>query len=245
MSGKYHAVLTGDLVKSSRLTGDEMLRARAAILGAAKAAGGWRTGLIPARSEFFRDDSWQVLLAEPGEALRVALFLRARLLATGLTDTRIAVGIGPVSQIEPRRVSLSRGEAFVLSGEALDGLKRPNRMAFAVAGDLAGSDWAGVVIGLCDAIAETWKPVQASVMALALGPGDLRQEDIAVRLGHGLSAQAVGKSLRGAGWPAVAPAIRQFAAGSWQPPAHRGSKPPRSGGPRKTARTPAPARTRK
>lgn len=245
MSGKHFAVLTGDLVKSTRLSGDEMLRARAAILDAAKAVGGWRKGLVPARSEFFRDDSWQVLLADPGEALRVALFLRARLLATRLTDTRIAIGIGPVSQIEPRRVSLSRGEAFVRSGEALDGLKQPGRMALATVDGLCETDWAAVVIRLCDVLMSACTSGQASVLAESLVPGVERLADIARRKGSGATARGMGKALRRAGGSALEAAVVRFESADWQPAARRKSATARPEGPRDAGTTAATGRTRR
>lgn len=141
-----HAVLTGDLVRSSALSDDAMARAREIVLATvAEVAGlGWDAmstntsapggseeagtaplalGRRPVRAgsaEFFRGDSWQCLLVEPRWALRVAVLVRVTLLSTLKVDTRVSIGIGAVETVSPDRISLSRGEAFTLSGEGLD-----------------------------------------------------------------------------------------------------------------------------
>jgi hypothetical protein len=71
----------------------------------------------------------------------VGILIRASLLAGGLADGRIAIGLGEVERISSRRVSLSTGQAFVLAGRALDGMTRYARMTIAIpesAGPLSG-----------------------------------------------------------------------------------------------------------
>lgn len=105
------AVLTGDLVGSSRLTPASLEGARDAFATAATEIETWRAKLVGAPADFFRGDSWQMLLTQPGFALRAALYIRASLKAGDPEwDTRIAIGYGEVVVHPDRdRVSTIRG----------------------------------------------------------------------------------------------------------------------------------------
>ncbi|HKJ89198.1 MAG TPA: hypothetical protein VKA48_11915, partial [Gammaproteobacteria bacterium] len=97
--GPIYAVLTGDLVRSSTLSADELQRVQDGLRTAARelAVASWAAdSLVVGELDLFRGDSWQLLLRRPGPALRAALFLRSTLLAQGIADTRIAIGHGTV-----------------------------------------------------------------------------------------------------------------------------------------------------
>ena len=127
--GEIFAVLTGDLVRSSRLSGRQLDQARASLHAAADEVKRWKRGLVRGAPEFFRGDAWQMLLTEPKWALRVAVFVRASLLGGELGDTRVVIGIGTVDRVNPKRISLSTGQAFTLAGEGLDALTQYFRMS--------------------------------------------------------------------------------------------------------------------
>ncbi len=216
MSERIYAVLTGDLVKSTRLSPEELERARTTSASAADTVRSWREGLIDRELEFFRGDSWQLLLNDPIHALRAAIYLRAVLRSAVDVDTRIAIGIGRVDVIDPTRVSLSSGEAFTLSGRALDQLSSNRRMTIALPARVALlGPWMPVVAELCDGIIAEWQRRQAEIISFALTPESLSQEEIAKRLKHPLTQQAVAKSLRGAGLQFLVSAIQQFERTPW------------------------------
>lgn len=217
-----YAVLTGDLIKSGRLGASELEAAREQLLSAAGEIKAWRKGLVQGRSEFFRGDSWQVCLADPRLSLRAALFLRARLRQQGLADSRLAIGIGPVEQIVSRRVSLSTGEAFVVSGLALDRLPAAASMTVAASTTVAASGsgtnaatWLAVIAELCGALVGQSRPRQSAVLALALDPRKWTQEQIATRLDPPATQQAVNKALSGVQWAALRSALETFETASW------------------------------
>jgi hypothetical protein len=106
------AVLTGDLSNSTKLSPAELQTVTAYLLTTIQKLKGWKPRLVLSRAEFFRGDSWQLLLADPAYALRVAVIIRAALIAQGNVYTRIAIGIGRVGSVSPSRVSLSVGQAF-------------------------------------------------------------------------------------------------------------------------------------
>jgi len=189
---KHHthhgAVLTGDLVDSRALMADGLKSARDAVTTAFFEVNdaGASDGGAP---EFFRGDSWQAFLGDAHLALRMALLVRAALVAGGLSDSRIAIAIGPVDRIDPTGVSLSTGPAFTSSGAALDGMGRA-RLALVLMNDAAGdhSDsrlgaLASAAIGLLDPYVTGWTSRQAEVARLYLGRPGLSQTDIAEQLG--------------------------------------------------------------
>lgn len=126
----YYAVVTGDIVKSSRLPRARFREVQDVI----------RSGGVELQKQFplgtafqiqlFRGDSWQLLVPDPGHALRLALYLRAYVRAESHgVDTRFAIGVGPVDNLPEGNVSDGRGEAFRISGELADD-KRSSRMKF-------------------------------------------------------------------------------------------------------------------
>lgn len=216
MSNRVYAVLTGDLVKSTRLSPDELERARAAAIEVALKVKSWGPDVVVGELEFFRGDSWQLLLSAPARALRAALTMRAILRSAIDVDTRIAIGIGLVDAIDSQRISLSSGEAFILSGRGLDHLGAHSRMTIALPARVAQlAPWMPVVAELCDGIIVGWQRRQAEIVAHAIAPDSPKQEEIAVLLKHPLTQQAVAKSLRGAGLQYLKSAISQFEATDW------------------------------
>ena len=214
-----HAVLTGDLIRSTRLSTAELESARERVLGAVDEVRGWRRGLIKSKAEFFRGDSWQALVVDPALALRAAVFIRASLLATGIADTRVAIGLGTVEKISSSRVSLSTGEAFARSGAALDRMAAsPHGGGLAVALPESMTDrsrWVDAIATLVDALMRQWTPRQAALARLALAPDEPSHEAIGERTEPPVSRQAVAKSMAGARWDAVLEGVRAWEASSW------------------------------
>jgi len=114
-----HAVLTGDVVNSTLLEPSQekkLLKLLQHILSDHK-------------QEFFRGDSFQAYIKESSQALRNAL--QCRTAAIGLqpdqspavSDVRISIGIGQVES-PVRTLATAKGEAFLLSGRALDAMDK-------------------------------------------------------------------------------------------------------------------------
>lgn len=208
-----YAVLTGDLVRSTDLSPDHLGAVRAEIEAGAQAVAGWQPGLLIGGPEFFRGDAWQLALSDPRLFLRVAVYLRARLLALPTaSDTRIAIGLGPVSRLEPE-VSQSVGSAFTLSGRTLDQMKRRRRFEAGAASSDGSVLWLAPLLSLCSAVVSRWKPKQARVATFVLDPAGLTQKEIGERLNmtqQGVSDAVVASDIR-----AVLDAIVVLEALSW------------------------------
>ncbi|MGF1530518.1 MAG: hypothetical protein ACFCU4_04060 [Puniceicoccaceae bacterium] len=121
----HYAILTGDLVGSRRLSGNQIGSLFAALNDFWEAFGHAHPGAVVGKIEIYRGDGWQAALELPQYCLKAALFLRAVVKAYPLDekmDTRIGIGLGPVELLKKDRLSESNGTAFVRSGEALETL---------------------------------------------------------------------------------------------------------------------------
>ena len=211
----FCAALTGDVVRSTRLAPAELQQTLAAIGRAVEDFSQAFPGVLIGRPEFFRGDAWQLALAEPGRALRLALLIRARLRAGVLADTRISIGVGK-AEIAPEQVSLSTGDAFVLSGRALDTIAVQYRMTGALpVGAEVLADWFPTLVHLCDRRVQDWKPQQAETVAAALLAPRATHEAIGKALRPPVVKQTVTDALRGAGWHALHEAVEVFEATRW------------------------------
>lgn len=220
---RLYAVLTGDLVRSSALDRKQLDAVRQNLFTAAGAINqaDWAGGkLLRGEPEFFRGDAWQMLLSDPRWALRAAIYLRAVLRAQDLADTRIAIGIGSVDSVSRTRVSLSRGQAFTLSGHALDEMSFRFRMSINVPEELKpAGGWLSAVLALCDCLIGRWQTRQAQVAGLMSLHKSASHADIGRMIKpRSISQQAVSKALGAAGWPGLEQAMDQFEAISWQQP---------------------------
>lgn len=217
---RLYAVLTGDLVRSSALDKAQLDAVRRVLFASAGALNqaDWAGGrLLRGDPEFFRGDAWQLLLIDPRWALRAAIYLRAVLLAQGSVDTRVAIGIGQVDSISRARVSLSRGQAFTLSGHALDQMSPRFRMAAALPAEFQPSaQWLPVVMALCDCLIGRWQRRQAQIASLiALYRSASHAEVGRLIKPRSISQQAVSKSLTAAGWFGIEHALGQFERTPW------------------------------
>lgn len=195
-SPAIQAVITGDLVASSTLPDS---RLDAAILALQDSAQNW-AALNGAAHDLhftrFRGDGWQILIPQPGHALRIALMLSAALTAadTGLS-TRLALGFGSVTRLPSGDLSAATGTAFLRSGRALDSM--PRSQTWAVAGGTGLPLWIAASIPLAEWQAARWTKGQAAVVAEYLDPVHRRQEDRAARMG--LTRQAWASRFAGSG----------------------------------------------
>jgi hypothetical protein len=210
ITGKLHAVLTGDLVSSSRLSSNQSQQAMELLRTSATIFERCFSGTIHGNMDTFRHDSWQLLLNKPDQAFRAALFLRSALKmesdAVTKYDTRISIGIGTVEYIAAERISDSRGPAFTLSGKGVDTMKG---LSLALSIDTEDAEpWSDMilaVIPLLDCIATDWTPTESRAVNAAL-MGRTQEESATLWASKKRSRptrQAVGDSLIRAHWNTV------------------------------------------
>lgn len=212
MNNKTYAVLTGDLVKSSKLTREESRQAMQWLREAAEQFAKRSPDSIEGELDTFRHDSWQLLMKEPSYCLRTAVYFRTALKrhseSKSKFDTRISIGIGDVETIADSRISDSRGSAFTLSGKNLDTMDR-NRLVFQAEFDDSEilSILRHTTVPLLDCVVSDWTSTEAHAVHGTLE--GRTQEEIAQllppnpRTGKAVTRQAVSDSLERGYWGTI------------------------------------------
>ncbi|MGN7839258.1 hypothetical protein [Stenotrophomonas sp. 22385] len=195
--GTVIAVLTGDIVNSTRMDAGVLSDVRHLLTHATRKASSWsRSGL--AGPEFYRGDAWQLAVGNPCHFLRMAIWLKAHLAASDLNaQTRIAIGLGAFEVLHDRAVSLSTGEAFIRSGHALEEMGKRKGMLLAASGRLSRMPWLPAQVTVCDFIASRWTRGQAEVAISLLSPDAPSQIEAAKNLNK--PQQSVSRVYRDAG----------------------------------------------
>lgn len=199
------AVLTGDLIGSTRVGSLAVDRAMTVLAAAAGRVSGW----AGADTHFtrYRGDGWQLYLDFPGLGLRASVLLTASLKAsrTGLAS-RISVGLGPVDRLGAQGLADASGEAFTVSGQNLDAMPRGTRLM--IGGRDYVTPWHEAIYDLVDWQSARWTPEQAEAVVLAIDPAAPTQAEMAAEL-H-ITRQALQARLSGAGLSAMMGAFSAF-----------------------------------
>ena len=211
MQKRAVAVVTGDVNASKKMPEKDARRLEQTlkncfhdvVLGLAHAKADGFTN--------FRGDAWQFVVGDPVMAARATLFFRCSLLVRSHRDfgdkihTSASIGFGGVKYL-PNETSLAGGgKAYENSGKRLDKLRR--RLPGMGVSGLGETDlFLDSLLGVIDALARHWTPLQAQAVLFALQ--GLSQATIAGMWDPPISQQAVHKRLLSAGWPAVKPALK-------------------------------------
>ncbi|MBL7833219.1 MAG: transcriptional regulator [Cyclobacteriaceae bacterium] len=167
------SILTGDIVQSRRSKPSVWLKALKKELD--------KIGPSPRKWEIFRGDSFQVELAQPEEAFLTVMKIKALLKAKSI-DVRIAIGIG-TKEHTAASITESNGQAFVLSGEKFESLKKEKQsLAIKTPSPEFDSDM-NLILKLASIAMSKWTSNSAEAIKIALEKPDLIQEDLGKKLG--------------------------------------------------------------
>lgn len=208
---KIYAVLTGDIVSSSRVLKEQ---GDAVFTWLKAGEHKLQTGLPSAvygGIDIFRGDSWQLVGQDPVRSLRAALLLRAFLISSAGFDSRVAIGVGSIDFLPTEGASSGTGQAYRLSGEGLGRLRKPVRMSAHFPGIVPETQILGLntMLGLMDLQVQRWTRKQAEAVSGALV--GLNQQQIAARwLAEPVSQQAISQHLESAGWSQIDQGVRYF-----------------------------------
>ncbi len=192
------AVLTGDIVNSTKLTSVKE-KALVKLL---------EQLLKPYKYEFYRGDSFQVLIKEAGNSLRIALLCRTA--AIGLTenneaDVKISIGLGEVEE-RIKTLGSAKGEAFILSGRAFDALeKTDSRLVISTVNTVANLSFE-ILTDYIDSIYSRMTPKQAKVIFELLKGG--LQQDVVKRLKK--SKSTISQHVNSGRWTEIEKILKQF-----------------------------------
>lgn len=171
MKEKLYAVLTGDIAKSSRFSGEERNRLLAVLKNAfAKTEAVLGSDIIAFPFDVFRGDSFQGVLRKPESALTAAILIRAVIRSSFETtikdaiDARIAIGIGAISYMPAKNSGEGDGEAYRNSGPTLDKMGKHARMTGIKTPWPEINEELNVECAMLDTIIARWTPEQAEVI---------------------------------------------------------------------------------
>jgi len=191
---KIYSVITGDIVKSRKF-GSDREKALRILKDALNSLSDFRGKSILGVSDIFRGDSFQMVISEPDSALEIAIFLKTRLLTETIKekniDVRMAIGIGKIESLNKENIPESDGEAFRLSGNALDGISKYRRLSIKSGTDELNKQLEFIASSL-DSITRRWSPEQAEAILLWLSGNT--QTSISKNLG--VSQPAVNQRLQ-------------------------------------------------
>ena len=224
-TGKIYAVLTGDLIGSSRFRIQQREEVLSNLKDSFKKIS---SDIIASQFVVFRGDSFQGVLSRPDEALNAALIIRASLLSkfkgkrTRL-DARIAIGIGTIDYLPPDQAGEGDGEAFRNSGLELDKMKKSEQNLIIRTPWTEINEELRTECALLDALIQRLTKEQAEAIAyqlpkreyLVLDQGDqgiieeeITQEKIAIILS--ISQPALSQRLKTGGYWAVQAFLERF-----------------------------------
>lgn len=213
MGDEFYAVITGDIVGSSQMKVGER-RALPGLLAAFSARMRDHFPSVPYPVSVYRGDSWQFLVSDPAQSLRIGMYFRTLVRSTIKVkdaDTRMGIGIGTVDFLIKEELSRGDGQAFRLSGGCLESLEKSSRIGIAFPDELSSplSQSIHVILAFMDEMATGWTAKQSRAISGAiLG---YTQEEIAARcFEKEISQQAVAQHLNRAGWSTFEKGMRFF-----------------------------------
>lgn len=161
----FRAVITADMVNSTQFSREESTAWLEELLAILHQNQVFKWALKP---EIYRGDSFQAVLKNPDEAMRLAILARACMRKHAPNaDMRIAIGIGHTEQLTDRP-GTSDGEAFRLSGHLADTIRQQKaRIGIALP---RPSEPLSATLDLLETLIESWTSAQSQVVeALLLG----------------------------------------------------------------------------
>lgn len=161
----FRAVITADMVNSTQFSHEESTTWLEELLAILHQNQAFNWALKP---EIYRGDSFQAVLKNPDEAMRMAILARACMRKHAPNaDMRVAIGIGHTEQLTDRP-GTSDGEAFRLSGRLADTIRQQKaRIGIALP---RPSEPLSATLDLLETVIENWTIAQSQVIeALLLG----------------------------------------------------------------------------
>lgn len=167
------SILTGDIIQSRRSKPSVWLRALKKELD--------KIGPTPKRWEIFRGDSFQLELSQPEDSFMIAMKIKCLLKAKSI-DVRMAIGVGE-KVYSAANITESNGQAFVLSGEKFESLKK-EKQTLAIKTPWPEFDCdMNLILKLASIAMSKWTANSAEAIKIALEKPDLVQQALGKKLG--------------------------------------------------------------
>ena len=167
------------------------------------------SGFSEVKYEVYRGDSFQCIIPNLNQTLKICLLNRAYFLRlsknqNGL-DLRQSIGIGEVNLLK-KTLSRSDGEAFRYSGRSFDEMdKKGNRIVFKSSFNEIDAEL-NTSFALLEAIIQGWTSTQAEVFFHKLQ--GKKEKEIAAQLN--ISQPAINRHLKAVSWSAIEKLLNRF-----------------------------------
>jgi predicted XRE-type DNA-binding protein len=132
--------------------------------------------------EIYRGDSFQIEIRDPKKSFEAAVYIKACLKTIKGLDVRMAIGIGDKTH-HSRKVSESNGEAFVLSGETFESLKKEKQNLLIKTKNKKLDEELNLYFRLAHTSMDTWSVNSAEIIKLHFEHPNMLQKDIAKQVG--------------------------------------------------------------
>ncbi|MBD0832288.1 SatD family protein [Aestuariibaculum sediminum] len=177
------SVITGDIIKSRAQNKPE------SWLNALKAA---LTHINPnAESwEIYRGDSFQIEIKDWPSSFECAVYIKSCIKYNSGLDVRLAIGVGNKTY-QGEKVTESNGEAFILSGEALETLKKEKQNLLIKTNNASLNKELNLYFKLASIAMDHWTKNSAEIVKLSLENPDALQQHLGQHIG--ISQDAVSK----------------------------------------------------
>lgn len=207
------AILTGDIVRSSSLTGNRRHDLFQSLQDLSELIRSQYPEDVRYNLSKFRGDGWQLVIDRPQKFFEISLYIRTYIRARfkeEKLDTRIAAAIGRVEFIPEGNISEGYGPAFTESGKTLDELKQ-YRMGITLATE-NGARYARLFDALIksyDALITSWTALQCQAVHLSLQ--GMTQAEIGKRWQpRPIEQVTVNQHLAAANWSLIKDGIEVF-----------------------------------
>ena len=195
------AVITADIVNSTILTAakEKLLLKKL------------RSVLNPYQFEFYRGDSFQVLLKNANEALHVALMCRTAAISLSIldelivSDVKVSIGIAQ-AELSPKTLSTAKGEAFILSGRSFDEMVKLGKRLSIITNNTLANEGLQVIADYLNSIFFSMTGKQATVI-FELLKGQTQQE-VAIKLSR--SKSTINQHVSAGRWPEIEKLVQQY-----------------------------------
>ncbi|RPD94504.1 hypothetical protein EGM88_12245 [Aureibaculum marinum] len=202
-------VITGDLIDSTKYTPSEL----DAILNVVNDEFDYFRTTYDVDFKIFRGDSFQGVVLDSSLALDLVLTIKTvvnkipinRKKISGLTDFRIAIGIGNIN-LKRDSILESNGEAFQFSGKTLDTMKGDYPRLLLKTADENLNEEFNVHFALLDSVTSKWSVASAEVVYYLLK--GKKETEVAKILG--INQSAVNHRKKAANWDAVAMLLKRY-----------------------------------
>lgn len=204
---EYKAIITGDVIASTAIP----TLYKQFFISDIEQISKEIEAKYPHNMEFYRGDSFQIVVMNPVHSIRVAILLRAGMRMNTPKeskqnwDARLAIGVGTID-FTTQQLATSSGEAFINSGHLFDELGKRNLAVLTPWKDV--NDELAVSTAFVDDIISNWTLNQARVAFIALLNPTMKQREIAELTKS--TFQNVSKLLNAAKEPLVAAYLSRF-----------------------------------